>query len=112
MRYQFRQLKDGMKLFRDRYEDVYIDDDYFAYIELLSIEEIRDDKVWIKRQHIYIYGRPSSQDQVWAIEFAGEASSDDEIVFTKEKWETSGWHAVQFYTQEEIKRRIIDYAFD
>jgi len=112
MKYQWKDLKPGMVIFRDRDEDVYRDSEYFSYIEVLTISDLDDGEKKITRQHVYIYGKPNTQGDKWGGELAGGSSSPDPMWMSDLGWTTAGWHSVNFYTEEEIKRRITSHCFN
>lgn len=118
MRYQWKDLKKGMVIFRDRINDLYSDDQiaYFEVLEITGKEEISSSdniKKEIIRTHVYVYvyGDKPQNDGKWADEFNAGQSSEDSMWLTNERWINAGWHAVQFLTEEEMKRRVIKYSF-
>lgn len=111
MKYQWKDLKTGMVLFRDRDEDIY-NDEYFSYLEVLTVEELEDNEKKVTRQHIYVYGNKTEYEDKWAKEFNAGVSSPDVMWLSDQGWTTHGWHAVNFFTEQEIKRRVLKYCFN
>ena len=110
---KFSELKVGTEIWCSRLDNLFADDEHFAHIECITITGLGHDSVWLTRQSVHVYGyvRDQGYENALAIEFAGGASSCNEMEMRPEQWDGS-WSKMEWYDKTDIKRLVMMQFFE
>lgn len=116
MKYKWKDLKKGKRLFIDNTNDYYKtnNDRLFCCFIILEIGDELEFDTGIKKESLRITIYPTRK-EVYEDEFSKKYRSGTFervlISFSEKEWSKNGWLTVNFISEKEMKRRIVKYSF-